>query len=90
MTKGGEEKVLNVGVDLGTSRSSISASNGERYVIESYVGCPAEMVARKVLKQEVLIGADALENRIMLDLHRPLERGLIKEGSEQDAEAVQV
>ena len=24
----------------------------------------------------------------MLDLHRPLERGLIKEGSEKDAEAV--
>ncbi len=90
MTQGSEEKVLNVGVDLGTFRSSISASNGERHVIESYVGWPADMVARKVLKQEVLIGADALENRIMLDLHRPLERGLIKEGSEKDAEAVRV
>ena len=84
----GGNATLNVGVDLGTSRSSISASNGERHVIRSYVGWPADMVARKVLQRDVLIGEDALENRIMLDLHRPLERGLIKEGSEKDAEAV--
>src|SRR6185503_18890201 len=31
---------------------------------------------------------DALTNRTMLDLHRPLERGLLKEGSEKDVEAV--
>ncbi len=84
----GGDAILNVGVDLGTSRSSVSASNGERHVVRSYVGWPADMVARKVLQRDVLIGDDALENRIMLDLHRPLERGLIKEGSEKDAEAV--
>lgn len=84
----GDNAILNVGVDLGTSRSSVSASNGERHVIRSYVGWPADMVARKVLQRDVLIGEDALENRIMLDLHRPLERGLIKEGSEKDSEAV--
>jgi rod shape-determining protein MreB len=86
--KAAGEDILLVGVDLGTSRSSVSASNGERHVIDSYVGWPADMVARKVLKQEVLIGREALENRVMLDLHRPLESGLIKEGSEQDALAV--
>ena len=77
-----------VGIDLGTSRSSISASNGQRHVIESYVGWPLDMVARKVLKKPVLIGRDALENRTMVDLHRPLEQGLIKEGSEKDEAAV--
>ena len=46
------------------------------------------MVARKVLKKQVVIGREALENRLMLDLHRPLERGLIKEGSEKDEAAV--
>jgi rod shape-determining protein MreB len=79
---------LNVGIDLGTSHSSISASNGARFVVESYVGWPLDMVARKVLKRDVLIGEEALENRPMLDLHRPLERGLIKEGSEKDEQAV--
>lgn len=79
---------FSVGIDLGTSRSSISASNGERHVIDSYVGWPVDMVARKLVKKPVLVGRDALENRSMLDLRRPLEHGVIKEGSEKDEEAV--
>src|SRR5881398_2962718 len=80
--------ILHVGIDLGTSRSAISASNGEKFVVDSFVGWPADMVAKKVLKRSVLIGHDAVANRTMLDLHRPLERGLLKEGSEKDVEAV--
>ena len=83
-----QPQVLHVGIDLGTSRSSISSSNGQRHVVESYVGWPLDMVARKVLKKPVLIGREALDNRSMLDLHRPLEQGLIKEGSEKDEAAV--
>jgi hypothetical protein len=64
--------VLHVGIDLGTSHSAISASNGARHVVDSYVGWPVDMVARKVLKKSVLIGREALENRTMLDLRRPL------------------
>ena len=82
-------ETLCVGIDLGTSRSSISASNGERHVIDSYVGWPLDMVARKVVKKSVLVGREALDNRPMLDLRRPLERGVMKDGSEKDQEAVQ-
>ena len=53
-----ERQALHVGIDLGTSRSSISASNGQRHVVESYVGWPLDMVARKVLKKSVLIGRE--------------------------------
>ena len=81
-------EILHVGIDLGTSRSAISASNGERFVVDSFVGWPADMVAKKILKRNVLIGHEAVANRTMLDLHRPLERGLLKEGSEKDVEAV--
>jgi rod shape-determining protein MreB len=84
----GSSELLHVGIDLGTSRSAISASNGERFVVDSFVGWPVDMVAKKVLKRQVLIGHDAVANRTMLDLHRPLERGLLKEGSEKDVEAV--
>src|SRR5688572_12759161 len=80
---------LCVGIDLGTSRSSISASNGQRHVVDSYVGWPVDMVARKVVKKSVMVGREALDNRSMLDLRRPLERGVMKEGSEKDQEAVQ-
>ena len=82
-------ETLCVGIDLGTSRSSISASNSERHVIDSYVGWPLDLVARKLVKKPVLVGQEALENRPMLDLRRPLERGIMKEGSEKDQDAVQ-
>ncbi|HEV8673241.1 MAG TPA: rod shape-determining protein [Methylomirabilota bacterium] len=86
MTKKSEP--LRVGIDLGTSRSSVSASSGARHVVDSYVGWPVDTVARKVIKKSILFGREALDHRSMLDLHRPLERGLIKEGSEKDEAAV--
>lgn len=82
-------ETLCVGIDLGTSRSSISASNSERHVIDSYVGWPLDLVARKLVKKPVLVGHEALENRPMLDLRRPLEHGIMKEGSDKDQDAVQ-
>ena len=83
-----KDDTLYVGIDLGTSQSSITASNGQRHVVKSLVGWPLDMVSRKILKRDVLIGQEALDNRPMLELHRPLERGLIKEGSEKDLAAV--
>jgi rod shape-determining protein MreB len=79
---------LLVGIDLGTSQSSISTSTGERRVVDSYVGWPVDAVARKILKRDVLFGTDAVENRTMLEVHRPLERGLLKEGSDKDQQAI--
>jgi rod shape-determining protein MreB len=83
-----DNDTLCVGIDLGTSRSAISASNGERHLVESYVGWPIDMVGRKLLQKPVLVGREALDNRAMLDLRRPLERGVMREGSEKDTEAV--
>jgi len=88
MTTGKENEIINVGIDLGTSRSSISTSDGKRHMVESYVGWPVDMVAKKVLKRSVLVGHEAVENRSMLDLHRPLEQGLLKEGSDKAQLAV--
>jgi rod shape-determining protein MreB len=84
----GTRNAFTVGIDLGTSRTAISTSSGERLVMDSFVGWPVDLVARKILKRNVLVGREALDNRTMLDLRRPLERGLIKEGSERDVEAV--
>lgn len=79
---------LCVGIDLGTSRSAISASNGTRAWADSYVGWPRDFISTKVLGKSVLFGADALEHRLSVDLFRPLERGVIKEGIERNEEAV--
>lgn len=80
--------ILYVGIDLGTSRTSISASNGIRATFDSIVGYPRDVVSRKLLKKDVLYGKDALENRLALRMYRPLERGAIKY-SEDAAGAVQ-
>ena len=79
---------LRVGIDLGTSRSAISANNGKREWVESYVGWPKDFISEKVLGAPVLYGAHALENRLSLDLYRPLAQGVIKEGTTRDEEAV--
>lgn len=86
MTEKSQE--LLIGIDLGTSQSAISTSAGERHVVDSYVGWPVDAVARKILKKNVLFGKEAVESRTMLDLHRPLERGLLKEGAEKDQQAI--
>jgi rod shape-determining protein MreB len=89
--RGGENSVettLHVGIDLGTSRSAIAASNGTKSWVQSYVGWPKDFIAAKVLAKSVLFGADALEHRLSLDVCRPLERGVLKEGIEKSEDAV--
>ncbi|HBG93570.1 MAG: hypothetical protein A2X54_05025 [Nitrospirae bacterium GWF2_44_13] len=83
-----EGNILFVGIDLGTSRSSISASNGTRQWIESYVGWPKDFISLQVVGKPVLFGSEALKHRLSLDLCRPLEHGVIKEGIERNEEAV--
>ncbi|GAB4341956.1 MAG: rod shape-determining protein [Desulfobulbaceae bacterium] len=85
--KAAEEKMI-VGIDLGTSRSAISASNGKKKWVESYVGWPKDFIARKVVGAPVLFGEEAVEHRLSLDLYRPLKNGVIKEGTARDEEAV--
>ncbi len=69
-----KDKLLYVGIDLGTSRSVVSGSNGNRKWVESYVGWPKDFVAKKMLGKRVLFGTDALEHRLSLELSRPLQK----------------
>ena len=83
-----QDNVLYVGIDLGTSRSAIASSNGIQEWVESYVGWPKDFIAEKVVGKRVLLGADALKHRLSLDVCKPLERGVIKEGIEGSERAV--
>lgn len=73
-----DQGVLYLGIDLGTSRTSVSASNGVRETVASYVGYPKDVVSRKLLKKDVLFGDEAIERRLSLDFYRPLEHGVLK------------
>ena len=81
------EGVLYLGIDLGTSRTSVSASNGVRETVSSYVGYPKDVVSQKLLKKDVLFGEEARTKRLSLDFYRPLEHGVLKASGKTGKEA---
>ncbi len=81
--------VLYIGMDLGTSRTAVSASNGVRESMFSAVGYPKDVVSQKLLQKDVLYGQEALAKRLSLNLYQPLQHGVLKHsengtGSEAD------
>jgi rod shape-determining protein MreB len=74
----GESRILNVGIDFGTSMSVIACDNGVRACVPSYVGFPKDMIARKMLGNEALFGEDAIKHRLSCNVFRPLELGVLK------------
>jgi len=82
---GDNQSVLLMGIDLGTSRSSIVSLNGTRKTVESYVGYPKDAVSRKFLKTDIVYGKAALDNRLAVNLYRPLEHGVIKGSNDKSS-----
>jgi len=78
----GREKALFVGIDLGTSQASVSASNGVREVVPTYVGYPSDSISEELLGQKPLFGSEALKHRLSVALVRPLARGVIQSDDE--------
>ena len=81
-----KDGVLYLGIDLGTSRTSVTASNGVRETIQSFVGYPKDVIAKKLLKKDVLFGDEALEKRLSLKFYRPLHHGVLKSNSDGSGE----
>lgn len=78
---------LYIGIDLGTSRTAIAASNGRRESLASCVGYPKDHVALKLFgSRKAIFGAEAVRKRTSLDYHQPLAKGVIKaDGRERKA-----
>ncbi len=83
-----EQGVLYMGIDLGTSRTSVAASNGVRTTLSSHVGYPKDVVARKLLGKDVLYGDDAVDHRLSVKFYRPLAAGVLK-ASQRTSEDVE-
>lgn len=69
---------LFVGIDLGTSQCAIATSSGKLLNIASIIGFPKDLVAYKLVGKSVVFGNECLNNRMSLDLHFPLEKGVIE------------
>jgi rod shape-determining protein MreB len=78
---------LYVGIDLGTSRSAVCASNGRRRWIESLVGWPKDIIARKLVGRSVIFGEESQRLRLSLELYRPMQSGVVQKGPDRGEEA---
>jgi len=65
------------GIDLGTSRTSIATSTGIRYTTDSVVGYAKDLISSKRFGANYLLGKDAIENRLSLNMVWPLSNGVI-------------
>jgi rod shape-determining protein MreB and related proteins len=79
--------VLYVGIDLGTYQSTVCASNGVRKRVESLVGWPKDIVARRVIGKTIVFGEECHKYKLSLDIYRPLEWGMLKRGASRIEEA---
>lgn len=73
-----DNSILYLGIDIGTSQTTIAASNEVCETILSVVGRPKDIISQKLLKKDILFGIDALKNKLSLNLYKPLEKGVIK------------
>ena len=73
-----KDNALFVGIDLGTSCASVSASNGVREVVPTYVGYPKDNISEELLGNQPLFGDMALKHRLSVELIRPLAHGVIQ------------
>lgn len=69
--------IFHIGIDLGTSQSSIVTSTGKRLSTKTCVGYPKDVISQKRLNKDYLLGGEALKNRLSLDLVWPLAKGVI-------------
>ena len=83
------DDILYLGIDLGTSQSSIATSTGRRCTTTSVVGWPKDLISYKFLKKQVVIGEECLVNRMAVDMIWPLDQGVFRyqPSQEEDGES---
>jgi rod shape-determining protein MreB len=70
--------VLYVGMDLGSFKTAVAASNGRRETMLTAVGWPKDHVARAMLGRDKVFGEEILEQRLALRVVRPFAKGALK------------
>ena len=77
-------EILYIGIDLGTFRCSICTNRGFQKAILSLVGWPKDAISLRLLQKSIIFGEEALENRLMVNLCRPLQKGVLKHTIDDD------
>jgi rod shape-determining protein MreB and related proteins len=82
-----KNRTLFLGIDLGTSRTTVMSNRGVQEVVRSVVGYPKDIIGVKLLDRTSIVGDEAMDKRSYLNLHFPLEDGVLKESNEKDTQA---
>jgi rod shape-determining protein MreB and related proteins len=72
------QEALFVGMDFGSYKTSVVASNGKRDTMFTAVGWPKDHVARALLQRDVIFGPDIVRHRLALNVVRPFAKGALK------------
>ncbi|MBF0155378.1 MamK family actin-like protein [Candidatus Magnetaquicoccus inordinatus] len=88
--KTAERSPLLLGIDLGTSRTMVLSNRGARAMVRSVVGYPKDIIGVKLMHQAHIIGEEALKRQSYLNIHYPLEDGVLKEANDQAAESAKL
>jgi len=86
--KTAKSPTLLIGMDLGTSRTAIASNTGHRLVASTYVGRPKDVVGEKLFGKRLLFGDEALNNRMAVELVRPLEHGVIRTDADDKSRSI--
>ncbi|MDA1050772.1 MAG: rod shape-determining protein [Planctomycetota bacterium] len=73
-----QPEVTFVGMDLGTFKTSVCCSNGQRETLQSQVGWPKDHVARHLVGCDIAFGAEIERHPLALDVVRPFAMGALK------------
>ncbi|MBF0350106.1 MAG: rod shape-determining protein [SAR324 cluster bacterium] len=69
---------LRIGIELGTSKTAVQSNRGAKAMFPSVVGYPKDLIGAQLLNGTKAIGEEALSKQSSLDIHYPLEAGVIK------------
>lgn len=73
-----DKGIFHIGMDLGSFKTSVVASNGKRATLLTATGWPKDHVARAMLGRDVVFGDATVEQRLALDVIRPFAKGALK------------
>lgn len=71
------EDIEFIGINFGSFHTSISSASGFEKTVPTMVGWAKDFIALKFLGKQMVVGNEAFEKRLSLNIHHPLKAGVL-------------